>query len=82
MTGPGRKVGIDSLNVKAGEQLTPPVFKAGSGDLERLAYVGAATSYGFLATDPGLSDRVTYEAEGLPAGAELDPDTGAFRYKP
>lgn len=82
VTGPGTKVGIDSLNVKAGQQLTPPVFKAGSGDLERVAYVGAATSYDFSATDPGPSDRVTYEAEGPPAGAELDPDTGAFRYKP
>ncbi len=39
--GAGTTVDIDHFNVQAGEQLTPPAFKAGNSDLNIFTFVGA-----------------------------------------
>ncbi|RCW51945.1 OmpL47-type beta-barrel domain-containing protein [Paenibacillus prosopidis] len=82
--GAGTVVDMDHVNVKAGVQLTPPVFTAGSADLNLFTYVGseAAINYDFSATDAGATDVVSYQADLLPAGAVFNETTGAFSWTP
>ena len=61
--GDGTTVDIDHFNVKAGEQLTPPVFKAGNSDLNIFAFVGAPVTLDLSATDSGTRMSVAYELE-------------------
>jgi hypothetical protein len=82
--GSGTTVDIDHINVAAGSQLTPPVFKAGSKPLKLFAYEGsqAAVRYDFSATDAGAADIVTYQMDHKPAGADFNESTGAFSWTP
>lgn len=79
--GEGTTVDLDHLNVKAGEQLTPPVFKAGASDLNIFAYVGAPVSLDFSASDSG-QENVVYEIANMPQGAVLQEGSGAFSWQP
>lgn len=82
--GDGVTVDIDHINVKASEQLTPPVFTAGNKTLNLFTYLGSSRSINcdFSATDTNASDVVTYEADNLPEGAVLNVNTGAFTWTP
>lgn len=82
--GSGTTVDIDHINVQAGTLLTPPVFAAGSADLNIFTHAGSTTTINtnFSATDPTATDVVTYQIDHLPAGAVFDPATGAFSWKP
>ena len=42
--GEGTTVDIDHFNVKAGAQLTPPVFRAGNSDLNIFTFAGATAT--------------------------------------
>ncbi|MDQ0897846.1 OmpL47-type beta-barrel domain-containing protein [Paenibacillus sp. V4I7] len=77
--GAGTTVDIDHINVKAGVQLTPPVFTAGSEDLNLFTYVGseATINFDFSATDAGA---VNYQADHMPEGAVFNETTGAFSW--
>jgi hypothetical protein len=79
---PGTTVDIDHMDVNAGTDLTPPVFKSGTGDTSVFAYVGMPLTADFSATDAGASDVVTYGSTNLPQGATLDTTTGAFSWQP
>lgn len=80
--GAGTTVDMDHINLKAGVQLTPPVFTAGKAPLSLFTYVGstAAVHFDFSATDAGATDVVTYQADHLPEGAVFDETTGAFSW--
>ncbi|MGG4552754.1 S-layer homology domain-containing protein [Paenibacillus humicus] len=80
--GEGTTVGIDHFNVKAGEQLTPPIFNTGNLDLAIDVFVGAPLQLDFSATDSGSSDVLTYNIAELPNGASLNANTGEFLWKP
>lgn len=82
--GPGTIVDIDHINIKAGDQLTPPAFDAGSKAVSLFGYAGseAAIVSDFSATDAGSADALTYQADGVPEGAIIDEHTGAFSWKP
>ena len=80
--GDGTKVDIDHFNVKAGEQLTPPVFRAGNSDLNIVAFAGAPVTMDFSAVDSGASDVIAYELSNKPEGAEFNTSTGAFSWQP
>ncbi|MFD3258326.1 S-layer homology domain-containing protein [Paenibacillus lentus] len=80
--GEGTTVGIDHFNVKAGEQLTPPIFNTGKSDLEVNVFVGAPLQLDFSATDSGSSDVLTYNMADLPNGASLNANTGEFLWQP
>lgn len=79
--GAGTTVDLDHLNVKAGEQLTPPAFKAGASDENVFAFVGAPVSLDFSAGDSG-QENVVYEIGNMPQGAVLQEGTGAFSWQP
>lgn len=82
--GAGITVDMDHINVKAGVQLTPPVFTAGKAPLSLFTYVGStvAVNSNFSATDAGAADVVTYQADHLPEGAVFDETTGSFSWLP
>ncbi len=44
--------------------------------------VGAALQFTVQGSDPDTGDVLTYSATGLPAGATLDPSSGAFAWTP
>ena len=67
--GDGTAVDVDHFNVKAGEQLTPPVFNAGNSDLNIFAFVGAPVTVDLSAADSGATDAVAYEISNMPEGA-------------
>lgn len=80
--GDGTTVDVNHLNVKAGEQLTPPVFNIGSSDLNIFTFVGAPVTLDLSATDSGSTDAVAYESSNKPEGAEFNAGTGAFSWQP
>lgn len=80
--GDGTTVDVDHLNVKAGEQLTPPAFNAGAADLNIYAFAGAPITLNLSAADSGSTDTVAYGSSNLPEGAVLNANTGAFSWQP
>lgn len=82
--GVGTIVDIDFINVKAGTQLTPPVFKAGSSALNLFTYAGCQEpiTFDFSAADANASDVVTYTVDNKPEGALINESTGIFSWKP
>ncbi len=49
---------------------------------DQTVLVGAALDFTLAGSDPDVGDILTYSATGLPAGALLDPTTGAFAWTP
>ncbi|RPK31233.1 putative Ig domain-containing protein [Paenibacillus xylanexedens] len=82
--GAGTVVNMDHIHLKAGEQLTPPVFNDSGTSLDLYSYVGsdAALQYDFSATDAGAGDSVTYQIDHKPEGAVFDESRGAFSWRP
>jgi hypothetical protein len=82
--GAGTTVDMDHIHLKAGAQLTPPLFTAGQSPLSLFTFVGstAAVQFDFSATDASPADTVAYQANHLPAGAAFDETNGAFSWLP
>lgn len=80
--GNGTTVDIDHINLKAGAQLTPPVFTTGKAPVSLFTYEGstAAIQFDFSATDAGETDVVTYQADQLPEGAVFNETSGVFSW--
>lgn len=80
--GNGTTVDIDHINLKAGAQLTPPVFTSGKAPVSLFTYEGstAAIQFDFSATDAGATDVVTYQADQLPEGAVFNETSGVFSW--
>ncbi|GAA3091935.1 hypothetical protein JOF29_006925 [Kribbella aluminosa] len=72
---PAITVDVDAINLQAKDQLTPPQFAQGS-DVQLLAVAGELFSTTLSATN-----ALSYSA-ALPAGASLDPATGALTWQP
>jgi hypothetical protein len=68
----------------AGQDLTVHIVRdptlASIGN--RTGVVGEPLSFSLSATDPDAGDTLTYGATGMPAGATLNPATGAFAWTP
>jgi hypothetical protein len=73
-------VDIDSVNLEAKSQLTPPAFGAGR-QTTLIAVAGASLSRSLAAIDAG-GDTLTYDSSGLPSGATLDSSTGVLSWSP
>ena len=77
---PSTTVDIDSINLQAKSQLTPPTFQAGR-QTTLIAVAGTRLSRSLTATDSG-GDTLTYDSSGLPNGATLDSSTGTLSWSP
>ncbi|MDH6696487.1 putative Ig domain-containing protein [Streptomyces sp. MAA16] len=73
-------VDIDSVNLRAKTQLTPPTFPQGQ-ETTLIGVAGETLERSLAAADSG-AESVSYAAPGLPRGATVDTATGAFRWKP
>jgi Putative Ig domain len=73
-------VDIDSINLQAKSQLTPPVFAQG-GRTTLITVAGTNLSRSLAATDNG-GDSLSYDSSGLPDGATLDSSTGTLSWAP
>ncbi|MBD0735683.1 hypothetical protein BGM09_21515 [Streptomyces sp. CBMA29] len=74
------KVDLDSVNLQAKAQLSPPTFPQG-GRTTVIGVVGATLDRSLAATDSAGS-ALSYEAPGLPRSATVNKTTGALRWKP
>ncbi len=74
------KVDLDSVNLQAKAQLTPPAFPQGQ-QTTLVGVAGETLDRSLAATDSG-GGALTYEAPGLPQGATVDGGTGAFGWTP
>ncbi|MFB9660190.1 putative Ig domain-containing protein [Glycomyces mayteni] len=74
----GGTVDIDHININAAAELDGPVFPEDAAD-RITGWTGAEVTADFAAT---AAEGTAYSATGLPEGAELDPDTGAFTWAP
>ncbi|WP_432877500.1 putative Ig domain-containing protein [Kribbella sp. CA-245084] len=82
VTGPkGATADVDYVNTSVGQQFTPPAFPQGQ-TADVIGVANEPLTASFAATDANTADTVSYTAEGLPAGAQLDPATGAFTWTP
>ena len=73
-------VDIDSINLQAKTQLSPPVFAPGPRTT-LIAVAGAPLDRSLAATD-SAGDRLAYASDGLPRGATLDPSSGVLTWSP
>ncbi|MBW7452960.1 discoidin domain-containing protein [Paenibacillus sepulcri] len=80
--GAGTTVDIDHLNVRAGEQLTPPAFKAGNSDMTLFAFVGAPVNLDFSADDAGQDGVISYGLSNKPQDASFHTGTGILSWQP
>ncbi|WP_411346639.1 Ig domain-containing protein [Paenibacillus sp. WLX1005] len=84
VVGDDAAVDLDHLNVRAGEQLSPPIFRSDSGSDTKVipAFTGAPVTLDLAADDSLASDTVQYTADQLPIGAVLDHQTGKLVWTP
>lgn len=80
--GSATMVDLDHINVKAGTELTPPMFRAGNSDLTVFTYASSPLSFDFSATDVSSTDVITYELQNNPDGLGLNSSTGLFTWQP
>jgi hypothetical protein len=73
-------VDIDSINLQAKAQLSPPVFASGRRTTV-IAVAGAPVTRSLAATD-SAGDVIAYASDGLPRGATLDRSSGALTWSP
>lgn len=84
ITGQGVLVDIDHLLLAPAAQLTPPVFTSGPAKVNLYAYTGseAALEFDFSAKDQAEGDRITYQIDPKPEGADFNESTGEFSWTP
>lgn len=73
-------VDIDSVNLQARSQLSPPMFAQG----RRVTVIGVADARltRSLAATDSAGDTLRYAASGLPSGASLDPSSATLDWSP
>lgn len=77
----GVTVDMDHISFDAATALNPPVFQLGSSDSEIFSYIGVPINLDFSANGAAAAS-IVYGSTNLPAGAELDVNTGAFSWEP
>lgn len=78
----GTTVDLDYINAKAAAELTPPVFKSGSADLNVFTYTGSTVSLDLSAEDANSADVIAYALNNQPEGARINAESGAFTWQP
>jgi hypothetical protein len=76
----GTSVDVDSINLQAKSQLSPPVFPQGR-QAPLIAVAGEPLARSLAATD-SAGDPLHYTSDRLPPGATLDALTGALDWSP
>lgn len=75
-------VEISQLLRKPDPQMVAPSFASGNEPLRLVAYRGAPVTIDLSAAKPGSAESISYECSDKPNDSTLDPNTGAFSWKP
>ena len=77
-TDPGGLSDTTTVSIQIANVDRPPTIQVSNQSV----LVGATLQFAVVGSDPDVGDVLTYSATGLPAGATLDPSTGAFTWTP
>src|SRR5439155_14998355 len=77
-TDPGGLSGGADVHLHVANTNRPPTIQV----TNHKGLIGQPLTFAVLGTDPDAADHLTFAANGLPAGASLNADTGVFTWTP
>ena len=77
-TDPSGLQATETVQIAIAKVYRPPTIEVSNQSV----LVGATLQFTVVGSDPDVGDVLTYSATGMPAGAQLDPNSGVFTWTP